>query len=296
MTKRILLYLGIEALISTFFISDIKALYHFADHSPYSGLYSYIFVIPFISAFLFFLKREEIFEKITYSIKQALAPIIVGILLYLVGRDLVTELNQNDYLSIVSSSWLFLSIGFFIATFGWHAFKKASFPLLFLFFMVPIPSDILEKYIIFLQKGSEEVSYLLFQLLGVPVYRENNVFQLAHFNLEVARECSGIRSTIGLWITALLSVYILLRKTSSRLLALAVVIPISIIKNGIRIVTLGILASYVDPIYITNHWLHKSGGILFFSIALCLLFFPWIFFLRHREQKDNIHKAGSSGG
>lgn len=285
--KRTTLFLFLESALTILFMNDLKALYFYADKSPYSGLYSYILFVPFVSGFIFFIKRKEIFKETTFSIKAAIAPIFLGLGLLAYGKFFAHGLNQNDYLTVVTSAWLVLSISFFIAIFGVSSFKKALFPLLFLFFMVPLPSKLLSAYVYFLQKGSEEVSYILFQLVGVPIYRDNNVFQLVNFNLEVARECSGIRSSIGLWITALLTAYFVLEKTWYRILALSVVIPIAIFKNGIRIVTLGLLASYVDPIYITNHWLHKSGGILFFSVSLLMLFFPWVFFLRSREVKEH---------
>ena len=43
-----------------------------------------------------------------------------------------------------------------------------------------------------------------------------------------------------------------------------------IVKNGIRIVTLTLLAIYVDPSFLYGR-LHREGGIVFFLIGLLLL-------------------------
>ena len=53
------------------------------------------------------------------------------------------------------------------------------------------------------------------------------------------------------------------------LLALAV-IPLTIVKNGIRIVSLTLLAVHVNPSFLTGQ-LHHEGGIVFFVLALLLL-------------------------
>ncbi len=280
-------FLFFQGIMLIFVRHDLLELYRFAASS---NLFSYILLIPFISAFFFFLNGRHIFSNIKPSAMPGLSCTMVGLILYLAGHQFTAELSKNDYLFLSISAWLLMGLGGFIIFFGWQAFKRAMFPLLILFFMAPIPSSVLNNYIRFLQKGSEEVSFLVFQLLGVPIYRQGNVFQLSNFTLEIARECSGIRSSIGLWITALLSSYIFLRSNAYRLLALLAVIPIAIFKNGLRIVTLGLLASYVDPIYITNHWLHKSGGILYFTIALLLLFFPWLFFLRLHEERTKLNR------
>jgi len=45
-------------------------------------------------------------------------------------------------------------------------------------------------------------------------------------------------------------------------LALAI-FPITVVKNAFRIVTITLLANYVDMRFLTHHWIHSSGGELF---------------------------------
>jgi exosortase/archaeosortase family protein len=61
--------------------------------------------------------------------------------------------------------------------------------------------------------------------------------------------------------------------------------PIAVVKNAFRIVTLSLLASYVDKVFITNHWLHRSGGLPFFVIGMVLFFLPLLWWLRASEKK-----------
>ena len=90
------------------------------------------------------------------------------------------------------------------------------FPLLFLFLTIPLPDALLNHAIYFLQKGSADIAEMIFDLAGVPALREGFVFHLAHFNIEVARECSGIRSSMALLILALVVGHLLLRTPGSR--------------------------------------------------------------------------------
>jgi exosortase/archaeosortase family protein len=64
----------------------------------------------------------------------------------------------------------------------------------------------------------------------------------------------------------------------------AVVVPLAIVKNAFRIVGLALLANYVDPTFITNSALHRSGGIPLFLVSLILLLsLTWL--LRKLEKR-----------
>src|SRR5205085_5894171 len=128
-------------------------------------------------------------------------------------------------------------MGAFALFFGSNAFRAALFPLLFLLFTVPIPEPVLSGVIYFLQKESSDASELFFRLAGVPYLRHGFIFALPGVTIQVAEECSGIRSTLALLITTLFGTYIVLRSSWKRGLVCLMVIPISILNNGLRIVT-----------------------------------------------------------
>ena len=66
-------------------------------------------------------------------------------------------------------------------------------------------------------------------------------------------------------------------------------IVVMIIKNGIRIVTLTLLANYVDPGFLHGN-LHREGGVVFFVIGLLLLL-PVLWLLATRRESRRIHDA-----
>jgi exosortase/archaeosortase family protein len=70
------------------------------------------------------------------------------------------------------------------------------------------------------------------------------------------------------------------------------VIPLAIIKNAFRIVGLALLANYVDPTYITNSLLHRTGGIPLFLLSIAVLL-CLVWFLRRLERRFQL--AGAQG-
>ena len=178
---------------------------------------------------------------------------------------------------------VFLCWGIFITCFGIRVYRQVLFGLLFLLFMVPFPSVLLDAIVGFLQRSSAEVTDVLFSLLGIPVFREGFVFHLSNFAIHVAEECSGIRSALALFISSLVAGHFFLQSFWAKMSLAVVVIPLAIIKNAFRIVGLTLLANYVDPTFITNSALHRGGGIPLFVLSLVVLScLVWL--LRRAEQ------------
>jgi exosortase len=267
----------------------LKYLLLFSNNRDY---YSHIIIIPIVSYFLIYLKRKTIFMDHSYSVQKGIPLILLGIIVYLLGKNLEIRLNDNDYASLVTSSAVVFINGAFILFYGTQAFKAAIFPFLLLIFMIPVPSPILDGIIYFLQVGSTEFTNVLFMATGVPFLREGFVFHLPGQSVEVAKQCSGIRSSMALLITSVLAGHLFLRTWWKKVILAIVIIPITMFKNGIRVVSLTLLGTYVDSRILTNSLLHTDGGILFFLLALVLLA-PVLYFLRKSEvrvakDKDNI--------
>jgi len=87
----------------------------------------------------------------------------------------------------------------------------------------------------------------------------------------VAQECSSIRSSSMLFVTTIVVAEMVLRSSWRKALLIALAIPLSVAKNGLRIFTIAMLGTRVDPGYLTGS-LHRQGGILFFAIAVTGVF------------------------
>jgi exosortase len=156
--------------------------------------------------------------------------------------------------------------------------------LFFLLLLVPFPGFVVDKAIFALQAGSSDVAYGLLRMLNVPVLKEGFTLQLPFVNLEVAKECSGIRSSIALLVTMLVAAELALRSPWRKLLLVVAIIPILVFKNGVRIVAIYMLAAYVNPAFL-HGWLHTSGGIVFYLLGLLALV-PIAVLLRRWERKE----------
>ena len=187
-----------------------------------------------------------------------------------VGRLTDESDSHVGSLTLVVCGLVVLWIGGFLLFYGRDASRAALFPLLFLGFMIPMPSVLLDPATLFLKLGSREAVAGLLTLTGTPYHREGFVFSLPRFAIEIADQCSGIRSSIALLLTSLLAGHMFLRTGWKKGLLVAAIVPLVLLKNGVRIVALTLLALHVDPAYLTGQ-LHHEGGAVFFLIALGLL-------------------------
>ena len=139
------------------------------------------------------------------------------------------------------------------------ALSRSRFALLFLVFTIPLPMFLLEGIVTALQLASAEASDIVFRLTGASYHRSGLVFEFPNVAVELAEECSGIRSSLSLFILSIITGYLFLRTFSRRVILALAIFPITVVKNGFRIVTITLLANYVDMRFLTNHWIHSSG-------------------------------------
>jgi len=268
------------------FKAAVFELAKFSDHSEYS----YIPLIPLISGFLIFLRRKSIFARAEPSPWLGSWIVAVGLLLWVVkdylGIGSITNLEFSAFALVCT--WC----GLFVAWYGPQAARMALLPLCLLLFVVPPPERMLNTAVQCLQQGSAVLSYELFRLLGVPALREGTVISLPRLTILVAPECSGIRSSISLLILTLAVANLYLRSGRNKLLLVLTLLPLVVLKNAIRIVTLSLLGLYVDPRFL-NGPLHHRGGIFFFLIALMMLI-PIVMGMRRLER--TVAAVSSTGG
>jgi exosortase len=246
-------------------------------------------LIPLVSGYFIYTGRKEIFSNVEYSYVTGATVIGIGSILYIIGRNQGADLDANDFLSIMTFAAVTSWTGGFIFFYGVSSFRAALFPLLFLIFMVPVPGFIMERIIHFLQFSSATAANMFFTLTGVTFVREGTVFHLPGLSIEVAEQCSGIRSGLSLFITSVIAGHLFLNSGSRKVILALVAFPIAIVKNGMRIVTLSLLGLYVDPGILAGP-IHKKGGIPFFIIGLMIMGLVLVL-LRKSEAAQKSHVA-----
>ena len=267
------------------FIRPLLALLAFVPHQE---LYSHILLIPFISGFLIWMKRDEFVPESQPNRLLALLSFAVGALVLIgyrvaLGRHWTFEVP--DYLAVMVLAFLCFLLGGAFVFVGIKYLKSITFPVAFLFFCIPFPQGVRDGIETFFQHGSAEVAYWMLTISGMPVFRSDTHFKMPGFALRVAPECSGIHSSLILLITSLLAAYLFLRTSWRRWLFVLSVIPLALLRNGFRVFSLGQLGVHYDPL-ILDTWFHHHGGILFFLLSLVPLFLLLKYLIRSEAPKE----------
>jgi exosortase C (VPDSG-CTERM-specific) len=171
--------------------------------------------------------------------------------------------------------------GFLFLGSKWMA--AAAFPVAFLIFLVPLPDAAVNWLENASALASADAAALFFKLSGTPLERHGAVLGLPGVVLQVAQECSGIRSSWVLFITSLLASHLFLKTLWRKALLVAFVIPLGILRNGFRILVIGLLCVHVGP-HMIDSPIHHRGGPLFFALSLVPLFLL-LWWLRRRERR-----------
>ena len=243
--------------------NSLRAWLEFAQNSEQS---SSLWIIPLISLFLIYERRLTVFAN-TRFFPGGLVLVASGAGIFAASFSRHSHLARADANILAVLGITVCIAGAFLSCYGKDAWRAARFPLGFLLFAVPIPQIILDPLVRWLQRGWATVVSLLFSLLNVPYHCDGLRFYLSGLNIEIAPECSGIRSSFALLVLVVLLSYFALRSTWRRLILILAVVPLVLVKNGIRIVTLSLLTIYVDSSVISGP-LHHHGGFLFFGFAL----------------------------
>jgi exosortase len=269
------------------FYKTLDALVTYSLHNDSS---SHIVLIPLIAFSLLYLERQNIFSITRTSVVLGIGLALAGVILYCLANQGLFLRGGNWLLSLETLAVVLVWVGGFLLCYGSVALRQGAFPLLFLLLMIPIPDPVLDRIIHALQEGSTEIAYLIFQAVGTPVSRHGFLLSVPGVTIEVAKECSSIRSSVALFITCLLAAHLYLRTGWKMLLFVLLSLPVSVIKNGIRIATLTLLSIYVDPSFLAGR-LHREGGFVFFFMALLILFPVFLWLEKSDKRRERVNSA-----
>ena len=226
--------------------------------------FSHGFLIPLISGYMIWVNKAKLTKASIQPNRLGLAIIIFAMGMHIAG-------NIGAELFVQRSSMVFCMLGIVLYLFGSRITALVCVPLIYLFFMIPIPAIIWNKIAFPLQLLAAKLSVELIQLLGIAVLREGNILQLSNTSLEVVNACSGIRSLTTLLALSAAFAYLSGLKWFSRWALFLSAVPIAIVVNIIRLTLTSILASRYGP-EIADGFVHELSGVLVFGVALLSLF------------------------
>jgi exosortase C (VPDSG-CTERM-specific) len=267
-----------------------------AVHAAGSTLHSHILLIPFVSVYLLYIRRSELPNEYSSSPSWATVGLLIGLAALIAARApgvFDPPLSHNDHLALMTFSFIsLLAAGGFLFL-GQKWMVATTFPFAFLIFMSPMPDAMADSLETASKLASAEAASVFFNMGGTPVLRDSTVFQLPNITIQVAQECSGIRSSWVLVITSLLASNLFLKSNWRRLALVCFVLPLGIVRNGFRVWVIGMLCVHIGPQMI-HSVVHRRGGPVFFVLSLIPLFLL-LWWLRRGEIGDgpNAAEAGS---
>jgi exosortase len=226
--------------------------------------YSHGLVIPFFSGYLVWRDRHALRDLTPKGSWAGLPIFIIGIALLFVGN-----LAAESFL--LRSSLIILLTGLILLHLGPGFMRILLFPVLFLFFMVPLPAILFNAVALPLQKLSVQNAAWIFDTVGIPCLVDGNVIHLSTISLGVTEACSGIRSLISLVALATGFAYLFLDGLWARLSLVAFAIPIAVLSNALRLISSGLAGKYLGIEY-AGGFFHAFSGLLLFLVNIAALF------------------------
>ncbi len=225
--------------------------------------YNHSYLIPFVAAFLLW-QRLPALARVPERAWAGTVLVVVAFAVMLIGE-------LSALFTIVQYGFLALLIGLFISAFGLNALKWAWAPLVYLFFMVPLPNFIYNNLSQSLQLISSEIGVAFIRLFGISVYLEGNVIDLGSYQLQVVEACSGLRYLFPLMSFGFLVAYLYKGPVWHRLIIFFSTIPITVLMNSVRIGIIGVLVDRWGT-GMAEGFLHLFEGWVIFIACLAVLF------------------------
>lgn len=239
-----------------------------------------LLIIPIALAFLYLDRRALGTPEFA---NPAIGGMVLAVSAIAAVAGRLSSLSPDVQLSLSMAALVSWWIGSFIFCFGIDVARKMRFPLAFLYWLVPWPGNILDIAVGWLQRQSALAASWMFSLSRTPVSLDGTILTLPSLVLNVAPECSSLRSSLLLVITTMIFAQLFLQSPWRKLALVVAAILLSPVKNGFRIFVIGYLTLRVDPSYLTGH-LHHDGGVVFLAIAQAIIF-VLLWFLRRGETR-----------
>jgi exosortase B len=189
----------------------------------------------------------------------------VGVLIYAIGRLFsISIFEMGSQIFIVSAVLLLLK--------GYNAWKLAWFPVLYILFMIPLPSVLVDAITGSLKQIISDLVTSLLYTAGYPIARSGVMLTIGQYQLLVADACSGLHSMFSLSALGTLFMYIMGRKSMLHNgIMLISILPIAFVANICRVIVLVLVTYYLGD-EAGQGFLHGAAGMVLMLSALLIFF------------------------
>lgn len=238
----------------------IKAMLNFWN----DGDNSYCYLVVPLCIYLCWEKKDEFFfGQFTWS-HWGLMPALLSASFVVIG-----ELGSVKTLSYIGLWGCVTSV--VVTLYGWRRCRQLFFPLLVLFFIVPLPPYINRMLTFNMKMMASSLSVEMLRGVGVSVMQNGNILDLGITKLQVVDACSGLRYIVSMILMSLLIGHFFVNGLWRKIVLLILVYPLTILINSLRIFVTG-FATLHGYNFLLEEAYHDAAGLVAFGIAGVLLY------------------------
>ncbi|MGV8989869.1 MAG: exosortase A [Thiobacillus sp.] len=248
--------------LSVLFILFWSTFYSMAEVWERSETFAHGYLIFPITIWLIWRKRHTLANIPPHPDLRGLVLMgLAGAGWLLANAGSVNVVEQYAFITLlIAAVWTLLGLPFFRAVF---------FPLMFLFFAVPVGEFLIEP----LMGVTADFTVALLQATGIPVFREGTFFSIPSGDWSVVEGCSGLRYLIASVTLGVLYAYLTYRSWKRRLLFSIAAIIVPILANSGRAYMI-VMIAHLSDMKLALGIDHYIYGWVFFGLVMMLLF--WI--------------------
>ena len=270
-------------LVASFLFCYVGVLTGLAKHWWSDNMYSYGFLIPFISLYLVWIRRERLLPvRPEPSLLGGSVLFAAGLLMFVAGQ--IGGITSVQELSLIVTL-----LGSVLLILGARAFKVLWFPVAYLIFMIPVWEIVTDPLHLPFQLFSATLGVRLMQSVGIPVYQQGIYIELPNITLEVARACSGVNYLIAVIAIGIPQAYLFLKGWTRRVLLVGFAVAVAVLSNGLRVALIGFLSYHGLGGDIHGPY-HVLQG-LFVSVVGYAALFGGLWVLTRTSSADPLNKS-----
>ena len=224
--------------------------------------YSHGYLIPFVSAYLMYLKKDDLVSAQLGSNLWGLAVIVFSLMLHVFS--VVSSINF-----ISAFAMIFFLTGCSLFLLGNHLTKLIAFPLAYLVFLCPIPDSAINYIALPSKVMATKIALQIVDAIGIPFIQEGFRVHLVNSTYIVGTPCNGMRSLIAFLALGVLIVHFMSTSVWKKAVLLVAIPPLAVVLNGVRIAILLLVANkFGQEAASPESYLHDGSGLLVFVVGM----------------------------
>lgn len=224
--------------------------------------YSHGFLVPFVFAYLIWMKRDELRKCDIDPSGLALLIFVPALFTHLLAYFF--EINFVSGFTLIA-----VLFGLALYLYGPSVTRKTAFPIIFLVFAVPLPQVMIISISFKMKMMAAQAATGIINLMGIHAIRDGSIVYLKpETSLTIGSPCSGLSSLIALTALGALYAYLVKMSTARKITLFLLSIPIALAANILRIVLLLLVGFAYDAKVATGPFVHGFLAFLLYVFAI----------------------------